>query len=223
VDVPATITAGAQPDVSITLAAAAVADYKDVEVSLSFVKAASVQGWGDFTNPQVVFATGASPAKFTIAQGSTGTKLPIAVGNVAGTITATIVRINGVTVSIPAATIMVAPEVVIRPATVKITGASSTSATVELDGFSTTRALTNAIFTFQAAAGTQLNGAGTPVTVSLAAATGYFLDNATSRANGGNFHLSVPFTYSGDPAALGSVSATLTAGTQTSTPVSGTK
>jgi hypothetical protein len=105
---------------------------------------------------------------------------------------------------------------------VKIINLTSAGFSVFLDGTSTPRDLTSANLTFTAASGAQLNGGQT--TVPLAgAADGWFPDTAANRglANGGAFSLTIPFSYSGDTSAIGTVSVTLTNSAGTSTAVSG--
>jgi len=204
-----------QPAITVNLSTPALADYTGT-IMLSFTPASGVSGWpGGTTNSQVVFAGGTNTTTFTIAKGSkTGTVPSGGVfqqGTVAGTITATITVVNGnglpsdsqpsVTQTVKA----IAP--VITTGSVHITGLSATGFTVELDAYSTTRDLTSANFTFQAASGTILNGATQTVSLSSSAVT-WFSSTPGIQA-GGAFHLSVPFAYSGDTTALGGVSVTL--------------
>jgi hypothetical protein len=103
--------------------------------------------------------------------------------------------------------------------TPSITGATSTGFNVELNAYSTTRDLTTASFTFTPAAGAQLNGtsfAGVP----LAQAGAQWFTNSSSATTGGAFHLTVPFTFSGNPAAIGTVTVTLSNSAGTSAPSS---
>ena len=204
-----------QPAITVTLSSAAVADYTGT-IQLNFTPASGVSGWpAGTTNQQVVFANGTNTTTFTIAQGSFTGVLPsggvFQQGTVAGTITAVITSINGTPLpseSQPTVTQVVASLApVITSGSVKITNVSSTGFTVTLTAYSTTRDLTNATFTFTAATGSTLNGA--TQTVSLgSAATTWFASTAGQQA-GGSFSLSVPFAYSGDPKALGTVSVTV--------------
>jgi hypothetical protein len=111
---------------------------------------------------------------------------------------------------------------VIVPGSVKITNITSSGFQVVLTAISTPRDLSSANVTFTAASGTQLTGTQT-LTVSLTSVAGPWFDpaNATAVASGGAFSLTIPFNYSGDTSALGSVSATLTNSVGTSTAVSG--
>jgi len=218
-----------QPSITVTLSSPAQADYTGTVV-LSFTPAGNVSGWpADQTNTQVVFAGGTNSANFTIAKGSTTGTLPnngaFQQGTVAGTITATITSVNGN--ALPASSQPTVTQTVsalapaITSGSVKIANVSATGFTVELDAYSTTRDLSSATFTFQAASGATLNG--TSQTVSLTSAATTWFSGSGGLAAGGSFHVSVPFTYSGDPAALGAVSVTLTNSVGTSTTVTGTK
>jgi hypothetical protein len=146
-------------------------------------------------------------------------------GTVAGTITATITSVNGNTLPVssqPTVTQAVkALAPVITTGSVKITNLTTTGLTVELDAYSTTRDLSSATFTFQAASGATLSG--TSQTVSLTSAATSWFSGSGGLAAGGSFHLSVPFTYSGDTSALSGVSVTLTNSVGTSTAATGTE
>jgi len=218
-----------QPSITVTLSSAALANYTGTVV-LSFTPAGNVSGWpAGQTNAQVVFAGGTNTANFTIAQGATTGTLPnngmFQQGTVAGTITATITSVNGnalPTSSQPMVTQTVkALAPVITAGSVKITNLTTTGLTVELDAYSTTRDLSGATFTFQAASGAMLSG--TSQNVSLTSTATSWFSGSGGLAAGGSFHLSAPFTYSGDPNALGGVSVTLTNSVGASTAATGTK
>ena len=103
-------------------------------------------------------------------------------------------------------TIAALPPVITSTPT--ITNASSSGFNVELNAYSTTRDLSAASFTFTAAASAQLTG--TSFTgVQLGSAATQWFTNSASAATGGAFHLIVPFTFSGNPAAIGTVTVTL--------------
>jgi hypothetical protein len=186
----------------------------------------------NYTNPDVKFIGGSTTAgPITIPPNSTAAlPLPaIQLGTVAGTITVTLTTLTTLAGQpvLPAnpviATITLratAPTIV--PGSVKIINVTSTGFSVFLDGSSTTRDLTSASVTFTAAAGDQLNG--TQFTIPLtAASTAWFSDTGANRgvANGGAFSLTLPFNYSGDTNAIGTVSVTVTNSVGTSPPVSG--
>jgi hypothetical protein len=216
-----------QPSITVTLNSPALANYTGT-IQLSFTPASGVSGWPvNQVNSQVVFAGGTNTATFTIAQGATTGAVAnngvFQQGTVAGTITASVTAVNGTPLaegSQPSVTQTVkALPPAITSNSVQITNVTSTGFTVELTAYSTTRDLTSAMFTFQAATGDTLNG--TTQTVSLSsAATPWFSSSAGLQA-GGSFSLSVPFSYSGNPSALGSVSVTLSNSAGTSSAQSG--
>jgi len=87
---------------------------------------------------------------------------------------------------------------------------------VVLSGYSVTRDMTTANFSFTAAAGTAFAGSTTfAVPVGPLFTTWY--DSAAGQENGSMFLLTVPFTISGPTSVLGSVSVTLTNSVGTST------
>jgi hypothetical protein len=186
----------------------------------------------NYTNPDVKFIGGSTTVgPIAIPANSTAPILlpAIQLGTVAGTITVTLATLTTGTGQsvLPAnpviATITIratAPTIV--PGSVKIINITSTGFSVFLDGVSTTRDLTSASLTFTAASGDQLNG--TQFTVSLtAASTAWFSDTGANRgvSNGGAFSLTLPFAYSGDTTAIGTVSVTVTNSVGTSAAMSG--
>ena len=198
--------------------------------TLSFVPNASNLP-ANFTNSGVKFIGGGtvSPAINIPANSTAPISLPaIQVGSVAGTIMITLTSLttgSGQSVlpaNPPTGIIQVgrmAPSIV--PGSVKIMNVTSTGFSVFLDGVSTTRDLLSATLTFTAAAGTTLNGA--QFTIDLTSfANAWFVSNG-GVANGGAFSLTIPFNFSGDPAAIGSVSVTLTNAVGTSGPATGGK
>lgn len=182
-----------------------------------------------YMDPAVRFASGgATTLNFTIPAGQVNASIPnngvFSQGTVAGVIAATLTALGAGTVSVlpaqrPSTTVTVnriAP--VITPSSVRVLNPSATGMTVEVQGYSTTRELSSATFTFTAASGSTLEGTST-FTVPLNSAT--WFDSTDGRSNGSRFSLQVPFTFSGDPAAIGSVSVTLTNSIGASSPVSG--
>ena len=205
--------------------------------SLSFTPDASVKNLpANFPNKPLQFSSGGTTTgNISIPANSTAAvNLPLVqVGSVAGTVTirlATLVTAGGQSVLpgnavVATITVPTGPPV-ITPNSVKITNITSTGFSVTLTGTSPTRELTAANLTFTAASGTTLNGttANVPLT---AAANAWFADAGTNRGvdNGGAFSLTLPFNYSGDTAAIGTVSVTLSnsATPGTSAAVSGGK
>ena len=202
-------------NVGITLSAPATTPL-DGTLTLTFQANASSVPAG-YRDPATQFAAGGTALNFTIPVGATTSTLlqngAIQQGTVAGTITVTLTRlvagnINLLPTPAPSRTITVAPLApVITVGSVQITGRSATGFSVELDGYATTRDLTSATFTFQPAPGAQLTG--TSLTVSLSGVGPGWFSGTTGLQSGGSFHLTVPFTFSGDITALGSVSVTI--------------
>jgi len=201
--------------------------------SLSFTPDATVKNLpANFTNAALKFASGGTTSgNVPIPPNSTApVNLPLVqVGSIAGTVTirlASLVTAGGQSVlpGSPVVATIVVPggPPVITPGSVKITNVTASGFSVTLQGSSPTRELTAANLTFTAASGATLNG--TTASVSLTtAANAWFADTGTNRGvdNGGAFSLTLPFTYSGDTSAIGTVSVTLTNTAGTSTAVSG--
>jgi hypothetical protein len=240
-----TLTVRAQPVVTITAPAtanpqdqvtpqsgvtAAVGVPLIATYSLSFTpNAANLPA--NFNNLGLQFATGGTvTGNITIPPNSTAAVLlpAVQVGTVAGTVTVKLQSLTANGVSVLPSNPVVATIVVGRTApvivagSVKITNITSTGFTVVLNGVSSTRELTSASLTFTAATGATLNGATETVSLTTAATT-WFSNAAAGQGvdNGGAFSLTLPFNYSGDPNAIGTVSVTLTNSVGTSAAVSG--
>jgi hypothetical protein len=181
-------------------------------------------------DPALQFAAGGTTLNFTVPAGvatvSPLTGGTIQQGTVAGNITVTLTSLtsNGVSVLPPTpvtatATIVPLPPV-ITANSVHITNLTASGFDVVLTGYSTTRDMTSATFTFTANTGTQFSGTAT-FTVPLTAAYTAWYQSAQSQSFGSMFQLQVPFTLSGSTNVLQSVSVTLTNSIGTSTPVSG--
>lgn len=211
--------------VGVQLGAAAAAALSGT-LTLSFSPNAAGVSSG-YMDPALQFSSGGTTLNFTIPAGTSSvTAGTLQQGTVAGTITVTLPSLtaNGTnflpsavtgTVTIPQA----AP--VIQAGTVQITNVTSSGFEVVLTGYSTSREMNTATFTFTAASGTQFSGTTTfPVDVSSAFTTWYA--SSSSQPEGSLFLLTVPFTISGPTTVLGSVSVTLTNSIGTSAPVSGT-
>jgi Putative Ig domain len=183
-----------------------------------------------YMDPALQFAAGGTTLNFTVPAGvatvSPLTGGTIQQGTVAGTLTVTLTSLtsNGVSVLPPtpvtaAATILPLPPV-ITANSVHITNLTASGFDVVLTGYSTTRDMTSATFTFTANAGTQFAGSAT-FTVPLTAAYTAWYQSAQSQSFGSMFQLQVPFTLSGSTNVLQSVSVTLTNSIGTSAAVSG--
>ena len=187
----------------------------------------------NYVNPDVKFITGGitSPNITFVANSTAPVPLPaIQLGTVAGTVTVTLTSLTlsstGQSV-LPSQTVFATLTVprsapVIVPGSVKIINITSTGFSVFLDGTTTTRELVSASLTFTAATGAQLNGASETISLT-SASTAWFSDTGAGRgvANGGAFSLTIPFNYTGDPTAIGTVSVTITNTVGTSAAVSG--
>ena len=184
----------------------------------------------NYTNPDVKFVGGGTTTGSFAIPANTGTPIPmpaVQVGTVAGTITvrlATLVVAGTNQSVLPAnpvtGTIVVgrfAPVIV--PGSVKIISVNASGFSVSLQATSTPRDLTAANLTFTAASGATLNGAQT--TVQLAPAATTWFSSTPGVTAGGAFSLTIPFAYSGDTNAIGTVSVTLANSVGTSAAVSG--
>lgn len=158
-------------------------------------------------DPALQFAVGGLTARFTIPAnttravfGVTGNETRLQTGTVAGTLTFTpafATQAGGVdlTPATPATRqVTIAPA---RPTlqTILLTGQTATSFTITVAGFATTRTLTTLNVEFTPAPGAQLSTTRFPVNLQ-AAAQAYF-QSAASQAFGGQFTVSVPFTFQG--------------------------
>jgi len=180
----------------------------------------------DYHDPATQFASGGTTVEFTVPAGAAIATLPqngaIQQGTVAGTVTVTLTRLVAGTTSVvppaPISTSLIVPQLapVILPGSVKITGLSSSGFNVEFDAFSTPRDLGDLNFAFQPAAGAKLTG--TSFTVPLQSLAPSWFSSPAGLQSGGSFHLSVPFTFSGDTRSIGSVSVTLSNSIGTSVP-----
>jgi len=218
-----------QPTLALSLGSAATQAVTGV-LTLSFVP-----NGGNlpvrYIDPAVRFASGVPPdgtrLNFTIPLGATDAVLPgngvFSQGTVAGTITVSLTSLLVGNLSVlpsapPSAAVTVgrlAP--LITAGSARYLNVGATGFSLELQGFSTMRELTNAVVTFSAGAGGTLDGT-TTFTVPLAAGAASWFDSAAGQGNGSRFRLQLPFTYGGDLSALGSASIVLGNGVGTSTP-----
>jgi hypothetical protein len=179
-----------------------------------------------FTNPGVCFSTSScstSPqtsTSFTIPAGSTSVQIPaIQTGTIAGDIVLTL-QVSGQPNSTSTLTVpRTAP--IIEANSVQILDLTSSGFMVELVANSTPRDVQSATFTFNAASGAQITGS-TTFTVDVSSLLSGWYSSTQSQQYGSAFSLQVPFTLSGSPSAIQSVSVTLTNSAGTSSPVTGT-
>lgn len=227
-------TVGPQPDLSLTGLNATPVPTTPTNVGVSLASVVAQQLTGSlqlnfranvpgvpegYRDPALQFASGGTTLNFTIPAGTDAGSLPqngaIQQGTVAGDIT--------VTMSPPLAQpkIVTVPRIapVITSSSVRITGVTSSGFNVELTGYSTPRDLTSATFTFNAAPGSQIDGAS--VSMDLSSPMSQWYGSSEGLNNGSLFHLQVPFTLDGDIRAVQSVTVTLTNSVGTSQPATG--
>lgn len=212
---------------SIQFGQPATANYTGT-VSLTFKPATGVTNVPTgYVDPAAGFPISAGGSAlqqtFNVAQGQSSANTQFALGTVAGTWTATVSSLSGgVPTPAPTFSVSVQPQITITAGSVSIINKTPSSFTVQLTGSSSIRQVTSGAFTFTAASGTQLQG-NTQVTVPFNGLDQSQWFTTTGGLNaGGTFSLTVVFIYSGDPAAIGSVSVTLSNGAgQTSAAVSG--
>jgi large repetitive protein len=195
-----------QPTASIKLATPYPVDLT-VTITLTFASAV-----GGVDDPAIQFSGGGRTVTITIPAGTTiSPNITFSTGTVAGTITLTSTFQAGpqdVTPEpVPTTVIQLPPA---APVITHVT-ATTTSSGLEVDvtGFSNTRDMTGATFTFQAATGTILQTS--QVTISNAGQlfTTWYSD-PTSQQYGSRFTFAQQFTITGNMTGIAGVSVTLT-------------
>lgn len=169
-----------------------------------------------YVDPGLQFSSGGTTLNFTIPAGASSVSAgAIQQGTVEGTITVTLTSLtaNGVNVlpsSGVSGTVAIPPlPPVITAGSVQITNLTSSGFDVVLTGYSVTRDMTTATFTFTAASGTAFSGTST-FAVPVGSIFSSWFDTTAGQNNGSMFLLTVPFTISGPTSVIGSVSVTLT-------------
>ncbi|MGA8026351.1 MAG: putative Ig domain-containing protein [Bryobacteraceae bacterium] len=185
-----------------------------------------------YVDPGLQFLSGGTTLTFTIPQGQApNTPLTVGMlqqGTVAGTITIELTKLTSGSTDVtpqPHVTGAIAVPAlapVITASSVQITNVTATGFDVQLTGYSTTREVTTASFSFSAAAGTELVGS-TTFSVPVTSEFSQWFGTSASQAIGSMFELTVPFTLSGSASVIQSVSVTLTNSVGTSAAVSGTQ
>jgi len=201
-----------QPLIDLSLASAYPVPITGT-VSLAF----SPGGANPMDDPSVQFSTGGRSAAFTIPANAThatfgAPQFAIQTGSVTGTITLSVVLLQaaGTSFDIPSGltlttTVPPGPPVIRSLSLVR----NQNGFDLQLVGLSATRELSNATVTFQPAPGATL---ATPqVTLPLSDAAKAWFQNSGSGAFGGQFGLTLPFTFQGD-VSLTSVSVVLSNG-----------
>jgi hypothetical protein len=190
---------GTQPNITLTLAS-------PYPVALTGVLTASVTGSLP-ADPSVLFATGANTVPFTIPANSTsavfgsqGTQIGLQTGTVADTITLS------PTFALQASSLDLTPaspatlQFSIAPAAptlvaVTLSGETATSLTISVTGFTTSRTLTSWSVQFTTASGFKMPQ--TQFTVNVQPVATVWFNSSASHAFGGQFTLSIPFTFAG--------------------------
>lgn len=179
-----------------------------------------------YVNPGVCFASSSctSPPQtsttFSIPAGSTSVSLPaLQTGTVAGDIVATL-SVTGQPDTTADLTIpRTAP--VIEANSVQILDLTSAGFVVELVANSSPRDLQTASFTFNAVSGAQISGSAT-FTIDVSSALTQWYSSSEAQSYGSAFSLQIPFSLSGNPSAIQSVTVTLTNSAGTSASATGT-
>lgn len=194
-----TVAAGSQPNISLTLASG-------YPVNLSGVLTIAVSGSLP-ADPAVVFATGGLTVPFTIPAnttsavfGSQGTQIGLQTGTVAGTITLTpsfATQAGNVDVTPASPTTL---QLTVAPAAptllaIQLTGETTTGLTIAVTGFTTSRALTTWNVTFTTAAGYKMPT--TQFAIDVSQVSTVWFESTASHAYGGQFTLTIPFTFQG--------------------------
>ena len=159
------------------------------------------------TDEAVQFITGGTTVPFTIPANSTkanfagqGSQIQLQTGTVANTIilTPTFTTAAGISLTPSNPTTLQFTVASGAPVLISVTvaGSNANSIVLSISGYSTTRSLTALNAQFTPAAGFSL--AATPPVDLTQAAAAYF-DSTASQGFGGQFTVSVPFTFSGTP------------------------
>jgi hypothetical protein len=167
----------------------------------------NAEGVANRADPRVRFSNGQTTFNFTIAPGSRQVSAPISsTGTVAATITVTVTNLRIAGAPVP---LVPSPKVFqVRPSIPVITdgcfNVKSTGVEAVVTGYSTTRQLTSATFTFTPPATSKVD--------LIASAADYYQGDDSIR-NGGAFTLAIPFTAEGDTITGASFTLTNSAGT----------
>ena len=211
------VAPNSQPSVTLTLAS-------PYPVAINGVLTLTTSGTLG-SDPAVQFTTGGRTVPFTIPANGTvadfasqGNQILLQTGTVASTIllTPSFATAAGVslTPSNPTTLEFTVPAEAPVLIAATVTSSSANSVVLVFTGYSTTRTLTTLNVQFTPAAGFSL--AASQVTVDLSQAAAVWFESAASQGFGGQFTVSVPFTFSGTPPtgtsllqSIASVSATI--------------
>jgi hypothetical protein len=179
----------------------------DVVVTLTLTFAPDVGG----DDPAIVFSSGGRTARITVPAGSSSgsSDAGVQTGSVAGVITIVAqMQAAGQDVTpspAPRQTIRINPAAPVMT-TVAATR-TGTGFTVTINGYVTDREITQAIFTFNAAAGSSLGT--TTLTVAVDTLFSGYFGGSGSAGFGSQFTFTQPFTVNGSSQAIASVTITL--------------
>jgi hypothetical protein len=214
------VTASEQPAQQPTAAVQLATPYPvdlTVTITLTFASAG-----GSVDDPAIVFSNGKRTVQITIPAGTTvSPNVTFSTGTVAGTITLALsFQAGGQNVTPEPAPTSVVQIPAAAPVITSVTATRSSSGIeVDVTGFSNTRDMTSAAFTFQASSGTNLQSS--QVTISTAGQLfGTWFSDPTSQQYGSRFTFAQQFTISGNLTGITGVSATLTNNTGTSNSMS---
>lgn len=206
-----TLAAGSQARVGVQLSGPASQTLNGV-LSMAYTPA------GDLPrDPSVQFETGGASVPFTVAQGSTAAAFSgsDSIGFQSGTIAANFVFSASLEAGAADVTPSPTPSRAASipggaPAISRVTVESVTASgfTVVVEGFSSTREITQATFNFTGRSGIQVQPASVTPSGIAPAFQGWY-QSEPSLAFGSMFTLTVPFTISGETNAIASVSATV--------------
>ena len=179
---------------------------------------------GGPVDPAVQFSTGGTTQTFALPANSvTIPAIQLQTGTLAATITVTLTLESGgldVTPTGLQPVVMVVPAVAPVIASGTLTAGSDTdpdTLTVTIQGYSSTREVSSAIFTFTPAAGATIDGS--PVTVDVSTDFSSWFSQESSDQYGGAFTFTQTFNLSSDASTVASVSVTLTNSVGTSNSV----
>ncbi|HUB32731.1 MAG TPA: IPT/TIG domain-containing protein, partial [Bryobacteraceae bacterium] len=173
-------------------------------------------------DPSIQFQNGSRVFTFTIPAGNSPAPVQVMVstGTVAGTITITSTFTASGTDVTPAG---IAPEIIqIAPAVPSLSQptctASASGFTFSVGGYSNTRDVSQANFSFQPASGASLGT--TQLTIAVTPIFSSWFGGSASAGDGGEFQYTQPFTIQGSLSTIGTVTVTLVNSAGTSAPVS---
>jgi hypothetical protein len=201
---PSTAQPAQQPTLNFALTTA-------YPVALTGTLTLTFAGTGGANDPAIQFASGGRTLVFTVPANSTTTPtIQLQAGTDAGTITVTLVLTAGGQNVTPAN--IVPLLITVPPAPPTITSMTLTrtgdSITANIIGYSNTRDMASAQFTFTAANGQSITNPS--ITVPATALFATWFSTANSQTYGSNFQYTQTFNLSADQSTIGSIAVTLT-------------